>query len=62
VESQVCKHIEGCIGGNLRTNNSDCKQLYPDDNHIGAMTDRSHGRLILSAAETIRGLDAFIEY
>jgi hypothetical protein len=35
VEVQMRKHIEGCIGWNLRTNHVDCKQLYPDDNHVG---------------------------
>jgi hypothetical protein len=62
VESQLRKHIEGCIGWNFRNAHSDCKQLYPDDNHIGTMSDKSHGRLLLSAAEEIGGLDAYIAF
>jgi hypothetical protein len=47
VESQLRKHVEGCIGWNLRNNHADCKQLYPDDNHVGTMTGKTHGRVLL---------------
>jgi hypothetical protein len=62
VGSQLRKHIEGCIGSNLRTKHADCKQLYPDDNHVGTMAERWHGQLLVTAAEVIRGLDASIAY
>jgi hypothetical protein len=62
VESRLRKHIEGCIGWNLRNNHPECKQLYPDDNHVGTMKVRESGRLLITAAGVIRGLDASIEY
>ncbi len=62
VDSRLRKHIEGCIGWNLRNNHPECKQLYPDDCHVGTMTDKKHGQLLITAAELIRGLDASIRY
>jgi hypothetical protein len=62
VETQLRKHIEGCIGWNLRNNHPTCKQLYPDDNRIGSMAETVHGQLFLTAAEVIRGLDESIAY
>jgi hypothetical protein len=62
VARQLRRHFEGCIGWNLRSNHADCKQLYPDDNHIGTISDKVNGRLFVTAAEEIRGLDATIEY
>jgi hypothetical protein len=62
VETSVRKHVEGCIGWNLRNNHPECKQLYPDDNHVGTMRDKETGRLLITATEVIRGLDASIPY
>jgi len=62
LESTLRKHIEGCIGWNLRSNHPECKQLYPDDNHVGTMKVKKNGQLLITAAEVIRGLDASIEY
>jgi len=62
IENALRKHIEGCIGWNLRNNHVDCKQLYPDDNHIGTMKEKKNGRLIITANQKIQGLDSIIEY
>ena len=62
VETQIRRHIEGCIGWNLRNNHPDAKVLYPDDNHIGAKTEKNHGNLLITSSEKIRGLDACIKY
>jgi len=62
VESKLRKHVEGCIGWNLRSNHADCKQLYPDDNHVGIMKVRESGQLLITAPEVIRGLDASTGY
>jgi hypothetical protein len=61
-ESTLRKHIEGCIGWNLRSNHPECKQLYPDDNHVGTRKVKKNGQLLITAAEVIRGLDASIDY
>jgi len=62
IENILRKHIEGCIGWNLRNNHTDCKQLYPDDNHVGTMKEKKNGRLLITASQTIQGLDPIIEY
>lgn len=61
-EAWLRKHIEGCIGWNLRNNHPECKTLYPDDNHVGSLADKSHGMLRVTASEFIRGLDSEILY
>ena len=62
IETKLRRHIEGCIGWNLRNNHPDCKQLYPDDNHVGTMKEKTIGLLRIDAVESIRGLDAIIPY
>lgn len=62
VEDRLRKHIEGCIGWNLRVNHPEAKLLYPDDNHIGAMSGRERGNLLISSTGHIRGLDERIAY
>lgn len=62
VETKLRKHIEGCIGWNLRNNHSECKQLYPDDNHVGRTKEKTNGQLHIKASEVIRGLDEYIPY
>jgi hypothetical protein len=62
VETKLRKHIEGCIGWNLRNNHHADKELYPDDNHIGTKSEKNHGELIVTAPEKIRGLDERILY
>lgn len=61
-ESRLRKHIEGCIGWNLRSNHPECKTLYPDDNHVGTMPEKNHGELLITSSKTIRGLDSRIPY
>jgi hypothetical protein len=61
-DDQLRKHIEGCIGWNLRNNHPEMKILYPDDNHIGTMPDKNHGELLITASQSIRGLDSRIPY
>lgn len=62
VDSQLRKHIEGCIGWNLRKNHPADTALYPADNHIGTKSEKNRGELLIAAPETIRGLDERIPY
>lgn len=62
VEPLLRKHIEGCIGWNLRMRHPEHKVLYPDDNHIGTSRDKTNGVLRITSAEPIRGLDAEIVF
>ena len=61
-EKQLRRHIEGCIGWNLRNNHPDCKILYPDDNQIGTWPDKNSGVLRITSSEPIRGIDPDIPY
>lgn len=56
------KHIEGCIGWNLRNKHPELKALYPDDNRVGVMEDKNHGLLRIRTTEKILGLDTEIPY
>lgn len=62
VEDKIRRHIEGCIGWDLRSNHPESKQLYPDDNQVGPMYERSHGHLLINVPEVIQGLDDCISY
>jgi len=62
IDSRLRKHIEGCIGWNLRNHHPEAKALYPDGCHIGTMADKNHGTLRVSTPEEIRGLDLLIPY
>ena len=62
VDKQLRRHIEGCIGWDLRNNHPEARVLYPDDNHVGAMHEKNHGELLISSSESIRGLDSQIPY
>ena len=62
VETQLRKHIEGCIGWNLRNNHPNAKNLYPDDNHIGTKKEKNRGNLIIQTSNHIKGLDSIIAY
>ena len=62
VETNLRKHIEGCVGWNLRMWHPVHKVLYPDDNHIGTNRDKTHGVLRITSSEMIRGLDPEIPY
>lgn len=61
VESNVQKHIEGCIGWNLRNKYPEYKVLYPDDNHVGTKAEKNIGQLIIQSSEPIKGLDGVID-
>lgn len=62
VDTRLRRPIEGCIGWNLRNNHPADKALYPDDNHVGTMSEKNHGELVIAAPDTIRGLDERILY
>ena len=62
IDQQLRKHVEGCVGWNLRMRYPDHKVLYPDDNHIGTNADKTNGILCITSSEVIRGLDAEIPY
>jgi hypothetical protein len=61
-DENLRRHIEGCIGWNLRNKHPEWKVLYPDDNHVGTMADKNRGLLRVTASEAIRGLDSEIPY
>lgn len=61
-DDKTRKHVEGCIGLNLRHNHPEAKVLYPDDNPIACRAERDSGLLLITSAETIRGLDSRIEH
>lgn len=62
IETRLRRHIEGCIGWNLRNNHPEAKLLYPDDNRIGTKHENIHGEILIKSSEKIRGLDDIIEY
>lgn len=62
IEDRLRKHIEGCIGWNFRKKHPESTALYPMNRQVGAMQDREHGNLLISASEPIRGLDERIPY
>jgi hypothetical protein len=61
-ERQLRRHVEGCIGWNLRSNHPDCRVLYPDDSRIGTWPERNTGLLHITTSEPIRGIDPEIPY
>lgn len=61
-DSRRRKHIEGCIGWNLRNNHPESKTLYPNDNYIGTMKEKNNGELLISSTEPIQGLDSRVLY
>ena len=62
VDTPSRRHIEGCLGWHLRKNHPEDKVLYPDDNHVGALSEKNRGELVIAAPEVIRGLDERIPY
>lgn len=51
------RHIEGCIGWNLRNKYPQYKTFYPDDNHIGTFPEKLGKIIIIHLPEPILGLD-----
>jgi len=56
-ETDLRKHIEGCLGWNLRNKYPDLKVFYPDDNHVGTKAQRLEQKLIINLPENISGID-----
>ena len=52
------RHIEGCIGWNLRNRYPQYTTFYPDDNHIGTFPEKLGKILLIYLPEPILGLDA----
>ncbi|MBW6533936.1 MAG: hypothetical protein K0B11_02925 [Mariniphaga sp.] len=51
------RHIEGCIGWNLRRKYPEFKIFFPDDNHIGTKANRLGQKIFLNIPEDIAGID-----
>ena len=62
VENRLRRHIEGCIGWNLRNKHPEYKKLYPDDNQVGTMKEKNNGELHITSSEIIKGLDSRIPF
>lgn len=62
VDTQLRRHVEGCIGWNLRNERPADAALYPPDNHVGTMSEKNRGELVITAPEKIRGLAERISY
>jgi hypothetical protein len=62
LESKLRKHVEGCIGWNLRNNHPESKALYPEDNYVGTREVKDNGILMISCNSNVRGLDATTPY
>lgn len=57
LETYDRRHVEGCIGWNLRNNHPEYKKFYPDDNHIGTKANRLGVKLFVNMPEQIAGID-----
>lgn len=57
IDKQLRRHIEGCIGLNLRQNHKDLTVFYPDDNHITFKGHKYDRELIINLPEEIAGVD-----
>lgn len=55
--ADVRKHIEGCLGWNLRNKYPELKRFYADDNHVGTKAQRLGCKLIVNLPEVIAGID-----
>lgn len=51
------RHIEDCIGWNLRTKYPELRKFYPDEDHVCRMGQRLSQRLTLHLPEEIAGID-----
>jgi hypothetical protein len=57
LKSDLRKHIEGCLGWNLRNKYPNLKLFYPDDNHVGRKPELLEQKLIVNLPEPIAGID-----
>jgi hypothetical protein len=61
VDRRYRQQIEGSIGWSLRNNHKRYKALYPDDNHVGTVTQKLGIVLRISADRPVAGLDERLE-
>lgn len=51
------RHIEGCIGWNLRNKYPQAKTFYPDDNHVGTKSEKMGETIKIILDEPIEGIE-----
>lgn len=54
---EIGRHVEGCIGWNLRNNYRELNIFYTADNHVGTMKDRLGKTITITSDQPIAGLD-----
>lgn len=59
--SEIRKHIEGCIGWNLRNIHPELTKFYPSDNHVARRKIPLNEKITISSDQSISGLDSEIE-
>ena len=59
--NSIRKHIEGCVGWNLRENHEESTTFYPRDCRVGRSKTPLNEILTISSDEPIAGLDSEIE-
>jgi len=57
----IRRHIEGCIGWNLRNKYPVLTRFYPDDNRVGTRAEWLNKKISISSDEPIAGLDREIK-
>ena len=57
----IRRHLEGCIGWNLRNKYPELTRFYAEDNHVGTKKERLDEMIKISSDEPIAGLDYEIE-
>lgn len=57
LDSSLRKHIEGCIGSNLRIKHTEHKVFYPDDNQVGRQKKEFGYRISVACPDIILGLE-----
>ena len=58
LDKYLRKHIEGCIGWNLRNKYPQYKAFYPDDNRVGTFPEKLGKILHIHLPEPIFGIDS----
>jgi len=54
---EIRRHIEGCIGWNLKNKHPELTRFYPADMHTGMMKEPLNKTLTISSDQPIAGLD-----
>lgn len=57
LDTHLRRHIEGCLGLNLRNKYPDLTTFYPDDNRVGTKAQRLGQKLVVNLPEEIAGID-----